>query len=87
MTDHESAHTAREISKSEGIFAGYTSGAALQGVKQLSASGVFDKNAKVVVIFPDHGSKYMSKIYSDEWMSAQGFLEESKVLDTQKASR
>jgi cystathionine beta-synthase len=87
VTDHESAHTAREISKSEGIFAGYTSGAALQGVKQLSASGVFDKNAKVVVIFPDHGSKYMSKIYSDEWMSAQGFLEESKVLDTQKASR
>lgn len=86
VTDHESAHTAREISKSEGIFAGYTSGAALQGVKQLSATGVFDKNAKVVVIFPDHGSKYMSKIYSDEWMSAQGFLEESKVLDTQKAS-
>ena len=87
VTDHESAHTAREISKSEGIFAGYTSGAELPGVTPLSDSGVFDKYAKVVVIFPDHGSKYMSKIYSDEWMSAQGFLEESKVLDAQKASR
>jgi cystathionine beta-synthase len=86
VTDHESAHTAREISKTEGIFAGYTSGAALQGVKQLHASGVFDNNAKVVVIFPDHGSKYMSKIYSDEWMSAQGFLEESQVLEAQKTS-
>ena len=86
VTDHESAHTAREISKTEGIFAGYTSGAALQGVKQLQASGTFDKNAKVVVIFPDHGSKYMSKIYSDEWMSAQGFLEEPHVLKEQKTT-
>ena len=86
VTDHESAHTAREISKTEGIFAGYTSGAALQGVKQLQASGTFDENAKVVVIFPDHGSKYMSKIYSDEWMSAQGFLEEPHVLKEQKTT-
>ncbi|MDA9887780.1 cysteine synthase family protein [Flavobacteriaceae bacterium] len=86
VTDHESAHTAREISKTEGIFAGYTSGAALQGVKKLQASGTFDKNAKVVVIFPDHGSKYMSKIYSDEWMSAQGFLEEPHVLKEQKTT-
>jgi len=38
----------------------------------------FDENSKVVVIFPDHGSRYMSKIYSDEWMSAQGFMEIAK---------
>lgn len=86
VTDHDSAHAAREISRTEGIFAGYTSGAALQGLKQLQASGTFDKNAKVVVIFPDHGSKYMSKIYSDEWMSAQGFLKETPQIKKQKAS-
>mgnify|MGYP000377384603 CR=1 FL=1 len=78
VKDGESAHMARAISKSEGIFVGYTSGAALQAVKQLNDEGVFDENSKVVVIFPDHGSRYMSKIYSDEWMSAQGFMEIAK---------
>ena len=75
VTDEESAHTAREIAKKEGIFAGYTSGAALQAVKQFAEEGEFDANSKVVIIFPDHGSRYMSKIYSDYWMSEQGFFD------------
>lgn len=77
VTDGESALTAREIAKKEGLFVGYTSGAAMQGVKQLSEEGVFDKNSKVVIIFPDHGSRYMSKIYDDEWMKLNGFLDEA----------
>ena len=81
VTDQESAHMARSISKSEGIFVGYTSGAALQAVKQLSEQGYFSATDQVVVVFPDHGSRYMSKIYSDEWMIAQGFMEaESKPI-------
>lgn len=75
VTDQESAHTAREISKTEGIFVGYTSGAVFQAVKQLSVAGEFDENSNVVVIFPDHGSRYMSKIYSDDWMNDQGFFD------------
>ena len=75
VTDEESAHTAREISQKEGIFVGYTSGAVMQAVKQLSAQGEFTKDSNVVVIFPDHGSRYMSKIYSDQWMNDQGFLD------------
>ncbi len=75
VTDEDSAHTARELAKTEGIFAGYTSGAAVQGLKQLDEEGVFDKNSVVVVILPDHGSRYMSKIYSDEWMEQQGFTD------------
>ena len=82
VRDDDAAHMARFISKTEGIFAGYTSGAALQGVKQLQEEGVFNQDSKVVVIFPDHGSKYMSKIYSDEWMAAQGFLEASAVSNS-----
>jgi cystathionine beta-synthase len=82
VTDAESAHTAREISRSEGIFAGYTCGAVMQATKQLNAEGVFDKNSNVVLIFPDHGSRYMSKIYSDEWMENQGFLNNSTVEET-----
>jgi cystathionine beta-synthase len=75
VTDKESALTAREISKSEGIFVGYTSGAAFQAVKQYAEMGEFDENSNVVVVFPDHGSRYMSKIYSDVWMNEQGFFD------------
>ncbi len=73
--DEDSAHTAREISKTEGMFVGYTSGAVMQAVRQLAEEGEFDENSKVVMIFPDHGSRYMSKIYSDEWMRDQGFFD------------
>lgn len=75
VTDKESALVAREISRDEGIFVGYTSGAAFQAVRQYAELGEFNENSNVVVIFPDHGSRYMSKIYSDEWMQEQGFLE------------
>ena len=75
VTDEEAAHTARQISKTEGLFVGYTSGAAFQAAKQLNEMGEFDENSNVVVIFPDHGSRYMSKIYSDDWMNEQGFFD------------
>jgi len=75
VTDGESAHTARELARTEGIFAGYTSGAAMQGLKQLDEESEFSKESNIVVIFPDHGSRYMSKIYSDDWMEQQGFMD------------
>jgi cystathionine beta-synthase len=75
VTDETSAHTAREIARTEGLFVGYTSGAAMQGLKLLEEEGVFDENSNIVVIFPDHGSRYMSKIYSDDWMNQQGFID------------
>ncbi|HLT49137.1 PLP-dependent cysteine synthase family protein [Aequorivita nionensis] len=75
VTDESSAHTARELAKTEGLFVGYTSGAAMQGIKQLEEEGEFDENSNIVVIFPDHGSRYMSKIYNDEWMQQQGFFD------------
>ncbi|QTY27211.1 PLP-dependent cysteine synthase family protein [Flavobacterium sp. CS20] len=75
VTDKESALMARKIAVTEGMFVGYTSGVAMQGTYQLDAEGEFDENSYVVVIFPDHGSRYMSKIYSDKWMKTQGFLE------------
>jgi cystathionine beta-synthase len=78
VTDEESAHMARTISRTEGMFVGYTSGAAMQAVKQYAEEGVFDQNSVVVVIFPDHGSRYMSKVYNDEWMRSQGFLTEKE---------
>ncbi|MDC1363377.1 cysteine synthase family protein [Flavobacteriaceae bacterium] len=75
VTDQSSALTARELATTEGLFVGYTSGAAMQGLKQLNQEGVFDTSSNIVVVFPDHGSRYMSKIYSDNWMQEQGFLD------------
>jgi cystathionine beta-synthase len=75
VSDEDSAHMAREIAKKEGLFVGYTSGAAFQAVKQYAVEGEFDANSKVVIIFPDHGSRYMSKVFSDDWMNEQGFFD------------
>ena len=77
VTDEESAHTARKITRSEGMFVVYTSGAAMQAVYQLAEENYFKKDSKVVVIFPDHGSRYLSKIYSEDWMAEQGFFDAS----------
>jgi cystathionine beta-synthase len=75
VNDEDSAHTAREIAKTEGMFVGYTSGAVTQGLKQLNEDNAFKKEDYVVAIFPDHGSRYMSKVFSDKWMRDQGFFD------------
>lgn len=83
VTDEGSAHSAREIASKEGLFVGYTSGAVLEGLKQLNAEGVFNNESIVVAIFPDHGSKYMSKVYNNEWMEQQGFMEKNKSKEAE----
>ena len=83
VSDEASAHMARKISGTEGIFVGYTSGAAMEAVRKMAIRGEFKANSKVVVIFPDHGSRYMSKVYSDAWMDDQGFLDKKSVGKTQ----
>ena len=75
VSDKDAAFAAREIIQKEGMFLGYTSGAVLQAARQYNALGMFDENSFVVLIFPDHGSRYMNKIYSDSWMREQGFLD------------
>ncbi|NQW35848.1 MAG: pyridoxal-phosphate dependent enzyme [Flavobacteriales bacterium] len=83
VSDEDSAHRGREIALTEGIFAGYTSGAAMQATFQYAAKGEFDENSVVVVIFPDHGSRYMSKIYNDKWMQEQGFFDTQKQAQSE----
>jgi cystathionine beta-synthase len=75
VTDEDSAHSARRVTRMEGMFVGYTSGAAMQAVDQLVNENFFNKESTVVIIFPDHGSRYMSKIYSEDWMEKQGFFD------------
>lgn len=83
VSDEDSAHTARELAKTEGLFVGYTSGAATQGLKQLAEEGEFNENSHVVVIYPDHGSRYMGKVFSDEWMEEQGFFDTKNEIEAQ----
>ena len=75
VSDRDSAYKCREIIRTEGIFPGYTCGAVMQATEQYAAKGVFDENSVVVLIFPDHGSRYMNKIYSDKWMKKHGFYD------------
>jgi len=84
VSDEESAHATREIAKTEGLFVGYTSGAVVQAVRHYAQKGEFGWDSFVVVIFPDHGSRYMSKVFSDQWMEEQGFLD---TINTQYAEQ
>lgn len=84
VSDEDSAHATREIAKKEGLFVGYTSGAVLQAIRQYAEAGTFDENSNVVAIFPDHGSRYMSKVFSDDWMNEQGFFDSINAEDNQK---
>ena len=84
VTDEESAHATREIAKLEGLFVGYTSGAVMQAIKQYAEEGEFDAKSNVVAIFPDHGSRYMSKVFSDDWMNEQGFFDSVNLEEAQR---
>jgi cystathionine beta-synthase len=72
VTDRDSAFQARALARKEGILAGYSSGATLQCLRQIKNELTPDD--VVVLIFADHGSKYVSKIFNDEWMRSEGFL-------------
>ncbi len=67
VNDKDSAFAVRELLQKEGMFCGYTSGAVLQATRQYAEKGLFDENSYVVLVFADHGIRYMDKIYSDKW--------------------
>ena len=73
VTDKDAAIMTRRIAREEGIFAGNSAGSAMAGLLQLREH--FTSDDVVVVIFHDHGSRYLGKMFNDEWMRARGFLE------------
>lgn len=72
VTDKDGANMARRLAREEGIFCGYSAGTVMQGLVQLKDK--FKEGDVVVVILHDHGSRYMGKIYNDDWMRERGFL-------------
>ena len=79
VTDKDGAVMARRIAKEEGMFCGYSAGSCLQGVFQLKDQ--LKKDDVVVCIFHDHGSRYVGKVYNDEWMMERGFLDVKTFKD------
>ncbi len=73
VTDKDSALRTRELAKKEGLMVGYSSGSALQAVFQIKDQ--LTPEDVVVVLFPDHGTRYLGKVFNDDWMRQQGFLE------------
>ena len=79
VTDKDGAIMARRIAKEEGLFCGYSAGSCLQGLMQLKDQ--LKKDDLVVCIFHDHGSRYVGKIYNDQWMMERGFMEVKTFRD------
>ncbi|KEY19561.1 PLP-dependent cysteine synthase family protein [Kaistella antarctica] len=74
VNDEMAAYRTREIALKEAIMGGYTTGAVTQGLLQYANANPFQKDDIVVMIYPDHGSRYITKVYSDQWMADQGFI-------------
>jgi cystathionine beta-synthase len=85
VTDKDGALATRELAKKEGLFLGYSCGSAFQGLRQLKNE--LDEDSVTVVLFHDHGSRYVGKVYNDDWMRDRGFLttEKSNARDLVEA--
>lgn len=77
VSDKDAALMTREIARKEGIFAGNSAGAAVAGLLQLKEH--LKKDDVAVIIFHDHGSRYMGKMYNEDWLRERGFLQDEKL--------
>ncbi len=79
VTDKDGAVQARRLAREEGLFCGYSAGSCFQGLLQLKDR--LKKDDLVVCIFHDHGSRYVGKVYNDQWMMERGFLDVKTFKD------
>jgi cystathionine beta-synthase len=79
VTDKDGAVMARRLAKEEGLFCGYSAGSCIQGLMQLKQN--LKKGDLVVCVLHDHGSRYVAKIYNDQWMMERGFLDVKTFKD------
>lgn len=75
VTDKDGAIMARRLSREEGMFVGWSSGSAVHGALEYAKEHL-KKDDVMVILLPDHGTRYLAKVYNDQWMKDHGFLEE-----------
>lgn len=78
VSDADGALAARRLAREEGLLLGYSAGSALAGLRQLKDK--LKPSDVVVIIFHDHGSRYVGKIYNDDWMRERGFLDKELLV-------
>lgn len=80
VTDKEGALMSRKLARLEGLFIGWSCGAAVSGGLDWVRDNNLSSDDVVVIILPDHGTRYLGKIYNDNWMSDQQFIDEGNML-------
>jgi cystathionine beta-synthase len=80
VTDKDGAIMTRRLAREEGLFVGWSCGSAMHGALEYARENLKEGDV-MVVILPDHGTRYIGKIYNDDWMRERGFLED-KEFDT-----
>ena len=75
VTDKDGALMTRRLAKEEGLFVGWSCGSAVYGALEYAREHNLTEDDMLVVILPDHGSRYLAKLYNDDWMRAQGYID------------
>src|SRR5215211_582009 len=83
VTDKDGAVMARKLAKDEALFCGYSAGSCIHGLLQLKSK--LKKDDIVVVVLHDHGSRYVAKVYNDQWMAERGFFDVKSFKDVVNA--
>jgi cystathionine beta-synthase len=81
VTDKDGALMTRRLSREEGLFVGWSSGSAVHGALEYARENL-KKGDQMVILLPDHGTRYLAKVYNDNWMKDHGFLETRSFAST-----